>query len=659
MRSAGDTWSVVRVGFGALAALLIGYLAVIAAWPQVRDAVPAPLNGFGQPNSALSIAVTVAVLAVLGIALNRSRDGHRRGAPVAIVAGLAGISALLGMASYWRCHDDSHPTFFTPVLWTASVVKGGSPQQSLDTGACPAELPVALNVAQLSALAAVFLSIVGVGMALFQARLDRLRVYFARRVTAVVDLDDDGQSMIAAVRRTLDPRSTLVILTDDPDRPCIGQARSQGARIVTVDFDRPATLTDVSLWRKLDALYLLAPDPSANLARLATITDHLGTRDGRIRIPLIVRIDDPWQATAWRAKQFGDPSRLWAPDAVGRYEVTARRLVEHVTSDPAITRILLCGASRLTLALCAEISQRQLERDYYDQPSLPQTLIVAEDATDYLNDHEYSRRQTGLPHDRPALTAIAAKPAVPLMMSLIDDDGADPRSVAVILVDDDAVRGFGTRLAVRYPDTAIHAFDPAADQQGAWRSAPLIGRLHSYPLTMDIPDDAAHDAWELAARLIHERYARPGGTSASAPWHELDEFYRESNRRQVNNALWMVEAIGGHSWNTWGTSAAPWPAQGMQHLSPLDQLKAMGFDESAIFAMARAEHEDWCRFYRRYGWVAGATRDNSRKVHPNLVDWSDIEADPDKLDKAVASLAATLSKLRELGYRSRPVAAAE
>jgi hypothetical protein len=73
---------------------------------------------------------------------------------------------------------------------------------------------VALDIAQLSALAAVFLSVVGVAAALFQSWLDRLRVFFARSVTAVVDMDDDAQSMVSAVARTLDRRSTLAVISN-------------------------------------------------------------------------------------------------------------------------------------------------------------------------------------------------------------------------------------------------------------------------------------------------------------------------------------------------------------------------------------------------------------------------------------------------------------
>jgi hypothetical protein len=120
----------------------------------------------------------------------------------------------------------------------------------------------------------------------------------------------------------------------------------------------------------------------------------------------------------------------------------------------------------------------------------------------------------------------------------------------------------------------------------------------------------------------------------------------------VRNALWLVEQIGGHTWNSL-QSADP-DVRRAPTSDPLGQLQAMGFDRAAALAMARAEHEDWCRYYRKAGWSWGEVRDDERKTHPNLTEWHNIEADAELLAASLTSLAATLSQLRELGYRSVP-----
>src|SRR5262249_9504357 len=161
----------------------------------------------------------------------------------------------------------------------------------------------------------------------------------------------------------------------------------------------------------------------------------------------------------------------------------------------------------------------------------------------------------------------------------------------------------------------------------------VVGLLQSYSLVLDTREGQVQDAWERAARLIHERYVSsidPDAprSPAAMPLDKLNEFYRGSNRRQVRNALWMVEQIAGHTWNTGGSPPEQLSGHDMAESPPLEQLALMGFDQYSVMSMARAEHEDWCRYYRRNGWKYGSARDDSRKIHDKLVDWSAVESSP-------------------------------
>ena len=650
-----------RSALYAVATVLIGYLILLARWPWLRDEAPLGLRWFGEPGSWPSIAIGAVLLAAVALLVFRSPGARRPGAPLALVAGLGLLSVLIGLMSYWSCYDDAgDPRFFRPLMWTASLVKGSIDDHAIDGQTCPSPTPVALEIARLSALAAIFLSVVGVATALFQSRLDRLRVHFARSVTAIVDMDDDSQSMVNAVARQMNRSGTLAVLTANPDRPCVQEVRANGARVVTVDFTRPETIRSLSLWRKLNGLYLLSADPSGNLLRLRTITKRLDEVGKRQRLPLIVRIDDPWQAEAWRAQHFGGSETRWAADAVGKYEVTANQLLDRIIGRDDVRRILICGTSRLTLALCSDLAQRQLEYDYYsapDDPALPTVMLVAEHADEYRQDLAHARSQYG--SGGANIEAVPKAPTVQVLSTLLAD-GSDPAKTAVILVDADGTTGpavdvtTGTRLAARFPTTPIHAWDPAAEVTEDRLS--IVGRLRTFRLTMDLPGGQAQDAWERAARLIHNRYAAEAGhqSAASVPWSDLDEFYRDSNRRQVRNALWMVERIGGHTWNVWNSPDNTMSITNLRGREPLEQLRLMGFDRDAAMGMAQAEHEDWCRYYRKHKWRYGTPRDNTRKIHDKLVDWEVIKADPALLNTALSSLSTTLARLRELGYRSAP-----
>jgi hypothetical protein len=642
-----------RIALMVLAILIVGFLSLRALSPKF-----AADFWFGRPDSWLSVVIVAAMIAVLAVWTYRSRNaGGAGGVPVAIIAGLGAASLVLGFSSYWQCHDRQHPSFFTALTFTGALVKGtigdqwiGEPNQPQHL--CPIPTPVALDVARLSAQAAIFVGLASVAVALFRSQTDRFHVRRAGSVTAVVGIDDDTPSMISAIAKTVGPRGTLVVITGIPERACVYEARNHGARIVTVDFSRPESLAALSLWRKLDRLYLLSADPSANLQRLGVITKQL-PEDGRL--PLIVRIDDPWQAEVWRAQQFGGSDRHWAADAVGKYEATALRLLDAITNIPTVDRILVCGASPLTLALCADIAQRRRERDFYtapDQTPLPSVSLVAQNAEEYLDDHAFHQQQLGLTSPE-GIDAVNEAPTMSTLLRLI---GGHDRGVAVIFVDSgssiDAT--IGTRLAARFRDMPVYAWDQAA--RVAEDRVPIIGRLRTYRVAMDVADGQAHDAWERAAMLIHTNWATKWGKGTAArPWAQLDEFYRESNRRQVHNILRVVEENGEHTWSTGSTPVGEVSAAELGKLPPLEQLRRLGFEEEAALKMARAEQEDWHEYYRKAGWQYGPTRDDEKKIHDKLVDWNRTAADPELLEKAVGSVAGTLLQLCELGYRSRPV----
>lgn len=638
--------------------LLILYLAALDLWPSIIDALPPSLGWFGRPGSMPTLAIVVAVLIAACVLTFRSDGSHRVvGVSFTVIAALVSMGAVLGLTSYWGCHDANHPAFFTPLMATASLVKGSTSDFSVGGRTCPNPTPVGLELARIAALAAIFTGLGGVVVGVFRSQVDRLRANYADSVTAIVGVDGDTQSMISAVARTLDRRSTLVVITGASDDR-VQRARRQGARVVLVDFNTPSTLVSLRLWRRLSRLYLMAPDPAINLLWLDLIGRRLAEIADKRRLPLIVRMDDAWLAQAWRAQQFGGSDTRWAADVVGKYEVTAGRLLDGIVATARTSRVFVCGTSQLTLALCADLTQRALEREFHTPPGavpLPALTLVERDAEEYLRDHEFYRRQAGFASDGPAIDAVAQPPTVSTLLALLAD--ADPATSAVIFVDTHAATT-AARLAARFPDMPIYASD--LNTSITDDSIRVVGRLQSYSLVLDTQEGQVQDAWERAARLIHERYVStidPEGprSPAALPWASLNEFYRGSNRRQVRNALWMVEQIAGHTWNTWGSPPTQLSGHEMAELAPLEQLALMGFDEDAALSMARAEHEDWCRYYRRNGWKYGSPRDDSRKIHDKLVDWSVVEGDPALLNAAVRSLAGTLWSLRQLGFRSRPL----
>jgi hypothetical protein len=224
------------------------------------------------------------------------------------------------------------------------------------------------------------------------------------------------------------------------------------------------------------------------------------------------------------------------------------------------------------------------------------------------------------------------------------------------MLGDPSMEVTATRLATRFPSLRVYL---ASAVTKSFVDFSIFGHLYAFPVNMELDADAPQDVWERAAELIHEHYS--SGTDrtsrATRPWKDLDPFTKQSNRRQVLNALWMVETIAGHTWNSLeGGPAAPLPLDFVT-LEPLQQLKVLGFDEQTVARMVEIEHEDWRRYYEAARWKYAEHRDDDQRRHNKLLPWDELVArHPEFLRDAQRSLASTLINLRSLGFRSIPKA---
>lgn len=118
---------------------------------------------------------------------------------------------------------------------------------------------------------------------------------------------------------------------------------------------------------------------------------------------------------------------------------------------------------------------------------------------------------------------------------------------------------------------------------------------------------------EAVARAIHENYRRdqaerkPAGDPALAPWDELPERLRDSNRGQADHIMAKLEAIG-------CTVEA----------ARNDGAELLSFTTAEIELMSELEHDRWVAERRAAGWTPGAERDVENKVTPYLVSWQDL-----------------------------------
>lgn len=638
----------------------IGYLCILALNPDLLDSGQAWWRRFGEPGSHWSVAVVLA-LPVAHFALRRlSGRTTFSGQPLIVIAGMAASALALGMSAYWRCHDGQAP-FFAPLAWTLALFLGNV--ETFSSGPC-ATMPVALEVARLLALATTLTAASAAGLALFRSQLDRVVIWRASSLTVVVGVDDDTVSMVRAILRTQNPAGAVVVLTDDTESEAARRVRGLGAKLRALNLSDPETLGQLTLWNRLERLYLLSADPVENLRRFSIIDQVVTkTRRSRSRLPLTVRIDDPWQAEVWRRSFLVSAERCWVADAVGKYETTAAKLVRHMTTrhTPASVElgapitVVLCGLYPLTYALASELAQVQREQEMYSRPHVirPSSVVIfAKGAKSFVEDHEI--RQGRMAPDGTMLPVVDynKEPTVDAIGAYLE--GRDPTTYTFVLADP-SLETQGTRLASRFPQLRIYLASRAAT---ALLDMSIVGHLFSFPINMELDPDAPQDVWERAAELIHEHYS--SGTKrdkpSTRPWKELDPFIRQSNRRQVLNALWMVETLGNHTWNSLEqtVSTEPLPS-GFHDLPTTEQLRVLGFEADTVERMIKVEHEDWRKYYEAAGWKYAENRDDKRRRHDRLLQWDElIERHPEFADDSRRSLLSTLLNLRSLGYRSVP-----
>ena len=633
-----------------IAALL--YICVLALDPTRINHAPSWLKWFGAPGNHATIAVVLS-FPILHLALRRLA-GKRPGPPLIVIAAMAASALILGMSAYWQCYGGQAP-FFAPLAWTLALFLGNVQEPC-------GSMPIALEIARLLAIATTLTTALAAALTLFRDQLDRIAIRRARSLTVVLGVDDETISMVRAISRHTSG-ATLVALTDDAQSSAARAVHDLGARLRTVNLDQPDSISSLPLWNRLDRLYLLSADPMRNLGHFTVIDEQVGrVRGDRIRLPLIVRIDDPWQAEVWRRSFLASTKRRWVADAVGRYEITAAKVVRHMTTQvessadlgPPMT-VVLCGLHPLTYALASELAQLQRDQELYAKPHIVRpanVIIFAKGAQSFVDDHHI--RQGRMAPDGTMLPVIAHddEPTVDAITEYLRRE--DPAVHAVVL-GDPSMETQGTRLASRFPLLRVYM---ASTSSTSLVSDSIVGHLFGFPINMELDEHAPQDVWERAAELIHEHYSsgKDRTRPAARPWDELDPFYQQSNRRQVLNALWMVETLADHTWNSLEQTgpAQPLP-DGFTAMTWLDQLKVLGFEEETVAEMIKTEHEDWRRYYEDHEWKHDEDRNDERRRHDRLLPWHElVERDPHFAEGARESLAKTLISLRNLGYRSVP-----
>ena len=652
--------------------LLLCWLVAVGFAPGLADIAPRWLDWLATPNSAAAMAVGLLLSGAAFAAVLVSRGQSLGRTPFLLSGWCAASAGPLALAAYLPCAGDA-PPFWTAITSTLALLLGNFDVPFGAGQACAYPVPLGLQLARLLAIVATLSGATSVLFAVSRSQLDRLGIARARRLTMVVGLDETSWPVVQQLAGNREAGHRTVLLTRDVGA-LAERARAAGILVLRTGTDDPLGLAEGVPWHKVGRCYLLSPDAGTNRARALALRRELGTSgigtspdgprglaDGRTngrpavsarrsgRLTVVVRIDDPWHADDWRKRFIGEPGFVF--DAIGSYEATAETLVSRLRELPGTDELILIGEAPLLLALCAELSQQGREAQFLDgDASLPRVALLDRDAGELAADHRV--RQQRFASDPVDLVAVDAAPSLKSVQARLDQVAAQGGRPAVVIAR--AGTRLGTRLAVRHPDLPV--FELAAGSRPLLGDEPAVGRLSAFTLSLSDATGRSADAWERAARAVHERYRRRFPDAALAvAWADLPrEFYRDSNRRQLHSILDAMAALG-RSWAPTLPEPQPGPDPDRLATSGAGErigagLAFFGLTQDELSRVAEHEHESWRRQYLADGWRPGPARDDARRRHPDLKPWPDLAADTRR--KTMAGVVDTLFALRALGYRS-------
>jgi hypothetical protein len=122
------------------------------------------------------------------------------------------------------------------------------------------------------------------------------------------------------------------------------------------------------------------------------------------------------------------------------------------------------------------------------------------------------------------------------------------------------------------------------------------------------PQVLLNEETDLLARAAHEVFLKLSAhnLTADVPWSSLPEYFKQQNIDFADHIPVKLRALG---------------------YDPGAKLLPDSFSAAEIEKLAEIEHWRWSLSLKARGWSYGSVQDNSARLHPLLVDWSETPED--------------------------------
>lgn len=553
---------------------------------------------------------------------------------IALLAVLAHALGVWGWALYLTAKE--------PAVWAQSgfldLVYRSLTLFVLEGGGDVAGAPWQLEMARFLAPALLVYTAIMALFTAFRTQFQTFRAGFYRDHVVVCGLGEKG-FLIATALRAAGRRVIIVEL--DASNGRIEEARDQGIVVLLGNATDGERLAGAGTARA-SHVFAVTGDDGVNAEVAVHARGFMDRRKSGQGLSCFVHISDPDLASFLEERSMAEGTEKgFRLEIFNIYESAARALVrdfppwrhapggEGDDNDGSL-RPAIVGLGRLGRAFVVEMAQQ------WDDASGRRLPILLVDERAGAVKQELENRFPVVAK-RCDLETMDCDPASSRCIDgsiLLDAAGHVAASVVYVCLGDDAralsvalglrrhLEGHGTPLIVR---THIHSglaalveseHEPVDD--GSLRVFSLYDRTC-------MPETLMRSTRERIAQAIHDGYlatqrrlygdAHPA-SPAMQPWEQLEESYRESNRKQADHIIPKLHAIGcrirhRHNWD----------------------LMQFRFTGTELDDLARAEHERWMDDRRALGWRYGADRNDRKKTHPDLVPWEALPEARRELDR--------------------------
>jgi TrkA family protein/RyR domain-containing protein len=486
---------------------------------------------------------------------------------------------------------------------------------------------------------------------LLREQLQLLRVRLMRQHVVICGLGERG---LALARGFNERGDRVVAVEQDDDARGIAECREEGIVVLIGDItDRP--MLHKARVGRASHLVAVAGDDGVN-AEVAADLPQLVPSHRRRPLTAFVHVTDPNLCRLLRQSAITAPAtgshRL---DFFSIYEIAARILVRQYFpaagdngAGAGPDGMVVIGLGEMGEALMVHAARTWRTTRGESAPRLKVTVV----------DRAAEQKCASLSLRYPQLNAVCD-----LAQAQIEIEGPDFEraeflsrhsgraggSVVFVCVDDDAL---GLTAAQALLPSARAARLPVVVRMSRHAGlAALVDRtgadntLRAFPL-LDLtckPGLLLEGTRELLARVIHEDYLRgqrdrgetPATKAAVVEWEDLDEQFRESNRRHADHIGVKLSAV--HC-----------------GLGPLTDWDAQLFEfvPEEVEELAQMEHLRWRDEREAENWKPGPVKDDVRKISPYLVDWGELPDDIREFDRTfVRGLPALLAQAGFQVYR--------